>query len=70
MSDLPPLYACRLCGTEVEPNDPQVYRRVSGWVQNRKPAHVVLVTGEIGFACWLCVEGKKLLGDTGQESLF
>lgn len=70
MTHLPPLYTCRFCGAGVEPGDPQTYRRVSGWVQNRKPATVVGVTGELGFACPLCIGNLKLKVNPDQTALF
>lgn len=71
MADLPPLFACRLCGSEVDPTGPHTYRRVSGWVQNRKPNAVALITGEVGFACFECVETAKYTpADVGQGELF
>lgn len=70
MTYLPPLYTCRFCGTGVEPADPQTYRQVSGWVQNRKPATVVGVAGELGFACALCIGNLKLKVNPDQTALF
>jgi hypothetical protein len=43
---------------------------VSGWVQNRKPAAVALMQGELGFACSLCVETTKLTVSPDQTVLF
>ena len=69
---LPPLFACRLCGTEVDPNDQHTYRRVSGWAQNRKPNVVVLLASDTGFACAMCVDTAKLrtVPNPGQGELF
>ena len=70
---LPPLYTCQFCGDPINPRQPGVWRRVSGWVQNRKQGganHIALPEAEIGFACNICIDIKTSKSAPPQDSLF
>ena len=74
-SNLPPLYTCAFCGTGVNPREPGVWRKVSGWVQNRKQGganSISLPEAEFGYACNICIDIAKSKGRGGmaQDSLF
>ena len=69
-----PNYKCHFCGDPVDPNQIGVYKRVTGWVENRKSggAHAVaLPSPPTGYACRICMEIKRSKSSRGQrESLF
>jgi len=71
---LPPLYTCTFCGDPIDPRQVGVWRRVSGWVQNRKAGganHIALAEPEIGFACNICIDIKTSKSSGyQQDSLF
>jgi hypothetical protein len=56
---LPPLFTCEFCGSEVNPRQIGVWRKVSGWAQNRKAGgtnHIALAEDGIGLACDICIQ--------------
>lgn len=70
---LPPLYVCDICGCALRPDQPGVWRRVNGWVQNRKSGganHIAFPEPEPGLLCNTCMDYKKLRPSLDQDSLF
>jgi hypothetical protein len=72
---LPPLYTCFFCGDAINPRQAGVWRKVSGWVQNRKQGGVNSISlpePEIGYACNVCIDiaKSKNRGMPPQDSLF
>lgn len=70
---LPPLFVCDVCGCAVNPEQVGVWRRVTGWVQNRRSGganHIALPQPEPGLMCNACMEYRKLRPGADQDSLF
>jgi hypothetical protein len=63
-------YNCHFCGEKIDPKDPGVFRRVTGWVENKKASSPALLQSPAtGYACRICVDIKR--SKIGQrESLF
>lgn len=71
-----PIVRCQFCNTELNPNAPGVYRRVTGWARNRKPGtggtHQLALPGPVtGYACSPCIDLKQSRNAISQsETLF
>lgn len=56
-----PTVRCHFCNIELNPHEPGVYRRVTGWARNRKPGtggtHQLALPGPAtGYACSPCID--------------
>lgn len=70
---LPSLYVCQFCKKEISPNATGVWRKVEGWVQNRKAggANAVALAEPLpGFACNYCIGLARTGKNNDQGSLF
>lgn len=67
------LFRCHFCGEPVDPNAENIYRRVTGWVRNRKRGvnAVALPGPTTGYACWVCIDIESGKNPQAQmDSLF
>lgn len=69
-----PLFKCHFCKCELDPNADTTYKRVTGWVRNRKAggANAVAIPGPpTGWACNVCIDIQSGRSPAQQaESLF
>lgn len=67
------LPACLFCGDPVNPNQPGVYREVSGWEQQRIAGGANKITlavrGDL-YACRTCIDKKKSGININQDQLW
>lgn len=72
-TSLPPLFSCEFCGTRVDPDGVGVFKRVTGWVQNKRGGHNGSISLPIpvgGLCCRLCMDLMKHGISPDQEKLF
>ena len=66
--------ACHFCGMTMNPTSLGVFKRVTGWVENRKSggAHALSLPGPpTAYACKPCMDVQRMGGERAQhDSLF
>lgn len=67
-----PAIRCHFCNEPIDPNAENNYRRITGWVRNRRRGvNAVFLPGPAtGFACGICIDLKAGRGPDQTGTLF